>query len=282
MKRTRLLALLSLLGVLLIAFVALKESREPHLWLFVDDVLHPKPAPHTIPLSGGLAVRLYADTRPHVGKVARLQKGLILLDGDREVVEEGFGLGLPLVKVAGRAYLSRSATTEYHSGPARTTLVKRYEMDTLDTPSGFLRRKYEPVPSIGTVTVSYTLAVEAIEVTVDLAGLETSWDQVYVMNEQGARTFTRYEEAGLAVEGAAFGRWQPTTSHRGCIVAGDRSLQFCVETEKEVPRYYGRERYYQYYPLGVYALSWAGIDLELAQPARRLTYRIEVERPDGE
>jgi hypothetical protein len=49
-----------------------------------------------------------------------------------------------------------------------------------------------------------------------------------------------------------------------------------------MPRYYGRERYYQYYPVGVYALSWAGIDLELAYPARRLTYRIEVERPDVE
>jgi hypothetical protein len=279
MKRKRVLALL---GALFIAFVVLKESREPFLWLFVEDVLHPKPEPHTFPLSGGLAARLYADTRPHTGKVARLQKGLILVDGGRELVEEGFGLGLPLVEIEGRAYLSRSATTEYTDGTAGKTLVKRYEMDTLDTPSGFLRRKYEPVPSIGTVTVSYRLGANEIKVTVDLSGLEAAWDRVYVMNEQGARTFTRYEEAGLAVEGDAFGKWQPTTARRGCIVADDRSLQFCVETERELPRYFGRERYYQYYPVGVYALSWAGIDLELAYPARRLTYRILVERLDGE
>jgi hypothetical protein len=275
MKRRRALALL---GILLAAFVILKESREPYLWLFVDDLLHPKPAPHTIPLSERLAVRLYADPRPHIGKVARLQKGLILVSDDQELVEEGFGFGLPLVEAAGRAYLSRSATV----AQVGYTLVKRYEMDTLDTPSGFLRRKYEPVPPIGTVTISYTVSSDTVEVVVDLSELEITWDRVYLMNEQGARAFTRYSEPGLTVEGDQFGRWQPTTARRGCIVAADRSLQFCVETEQEVPRYYGRERYRQYYLVGVYALSWAGIDLELAPPLSRYEYRVHVERPSSE
>jgi hypothetical protein len=98
------------------------------------------------------------------------------------------------------------------------------------------------------------------------------------MNEQGARFFARYEEPGLAVEGEGFGRWQPTTARRGCVVAGDRSVQFCVETEQDVSRYFGRERYNQYYWAGVYALSWAGIDLELAPQDSRFEYRISVER----
>jgi hypothetical protein len=265
---------LALLVGLLLLFFALKESREPYLLLYVDDVLHPKPAPATLPLSEGLAVRLYADPRPHTGKVARLQKGLVLLVDGHERVEEGFGFGLPLIEVAGQAYLSRSATVEQ----VGDTLVKRYQMNTVDTPSGFLQRKYEPVPPIGTVTVSYTVGAGDIAVAVDFSGLETAWDRAYVMNEQGARFFTRYEEPGLAVEGEQFGRWQPTTAQQGCIVAGDRSLRFCVETEAAIPRYYGRERYNQYYWVGVYQLSWAGIDLEWEAPLDRLAYRITVER----
>lgn len=272
MKLRRLLALL---GLLLLVFVVLKESREPYVWLFIDDMLRPKPAPHEVPLSEELAVRLYSDPRPHIGKVARLQKGLVLMRGGRELVEEGFGFGLPLVVVEGEAYLSRSAST-VQVGP---TLIKHYQMDILDTPSGFLRRKYEPVSPVGTVTISYTVSAGAIDVEVDLSRLEVAWEQVFLMNEQGARTFTRYEEPGLVVTGEAFGKWEPTTARRGCIVADDASLQFCVETEAEMPRYYGRERYNQYYPVGVYCLSWAGIDLELGPMVRRFSYRISLEIP---
>jgi hypothetical protein len=231
-----------------------------------------------VPLDSGLAVRAYSGTRPYTGKVARLQKGLVLVMDDRELVEEGFGFGLPLVEVDGQAYLSRNASVERHGD----TVVKRYEMDTVDTPSGFLRKKYEPVPSIGTVVVTYTVAADGIGVAADLSGLDVDFNRAFLMNEQGARTFTRYREPGLEVEGDAFGKWQPTTARRGCIVAADESVQFCVETAEDGPRHYGRERYNQYYWLGVYVLSWAGIDLELAPDTSRFAYRIQVQRPAGD
>jgi hypothetical protein len=271
-------------GLLLLFFVLLKESREPYLWLHVEDLLHAKPPPVTLPLIDRLATRVYPDTRPHTGKVARLQKGLVLVEGydasqpgeGQERIEEGFGFGLPLVEVAEKAYLSRSATVERKGN----RLVKRYVLDTLDTPSGFLRRKYEPVPPIGTVTVTYTISAGDILVAVDLSDLESAWNRVYLMNEQGARFFTGYEEPGLFVEGEEFGRWQPTIASRGCVVAGDRSVRFCVETDQPLRRYFGRERYNQYYWLGVYPLSWAGIDLELEPPVSQFEYRISVERPE--
>jgi len=274
----RLRYLFALPILLVLAFLLLREIQEPYLWLSVDDRLDPKPDPQTLSLSDDMAVRLYSDTRPHTGKVARLQKGLILEVDGSEMVEEGFGFGLPLVEVEGQAYLSRSASVRREGN----TLIKQYTMDTMDTPSGFLRRKYEPVPSIGTVVVSYTVGADAIHMMVDLSGLETGWDRAYVMNEQGARTFTRYHEPGLEVGGDQFGKWQPTTARVGCIVAGNDSVQFCVETENEGPRYYGRERYNQYYWIGMYALSWAGIDLELAPPENRFEYRIRVERRKSE
>jgi hypothetical protein len=163
------------------------------------------------------------------------------------------------------------------------TLVKEYQIDTLDTPSGFLRRKYEPVPSIGAVTVRYTtIAERTIEVHVDFSGLQAPWDRAYLMNEQGARFFTRYEEPGITAQGEGFGKWQPTRSRRSCVVADDRSLRFCVETDDEIQRYYGRERYNQFYWIGVYVLSWAGIDLEVEAPASHFTYRIVLETPQDD
>lgn len=290
MTLKRVLALIVVLVVVLVLlFLVAKESREPHLWLFVEDVLNPKAPPLTASLQEGLEVRLYADPRPHTGKVARLQKGLILVQDGKERIEEGFGFGLPLIEVGGQAYLSRVASVEQ----AGDTLVKRYEMDTIDTPSGFLRRKYEPVSPIGTVVVSYTLVssttetvregnwpTSRIQVAADFSGLTVPWNQAYLMNEQGARFFTRYEEPGLAVEDQEFGKWQPTTAPRGCIVAGDRSIQFCVETQEEVEKYYGRERYNQFYWVGMYALSWAGIDLELKAPLESFEYWVDVQEVD--
>jgi hypothetical protein len=286
MNRKRILVLFL---ALLLLFLVVKESREPHLWLFVEDVLNPKPPSLTASLPDGLELRLYADPRPHTGKVARLQKGLVLVQDGRERIEEGFGFGLPLIEVDGQAYLSRAATVEQ----VGDSLVKRYEMDTVDTPSGFLRRKYEPLPSIGTVVVSYTLVtspsgttLEAdrrasrIQVVADFTGLTVDWNQAYVMNEQGARVFTRYEEPGLTVEGRDFGKWQRTDSPRGCIVAQDRSVHFCVETREPVPRYYGRERYNQFYWVGMYALSWAGIDLELQAPLESFEFWLDIQTAD--
>lgn len=285
---------LALLLALIFLFLVVKESREPHLWLFIDDWLRPKPAPQAIGLSEGLELHLYADTRPHIGKVARLQKGLVLVVDGQEQIEEGFGFGLPLIEVNGQAYLSRSASIE-RSG---NTLVKRFEMDTMDTPSGFLRRKYEPVSSIGTVVISYTVATapvtssdstagagqpaDLIQVSVDFSGIRMPWNRAYLMSEQGARFFTRYEEPGLVVDGQDFGKWQPTRAPRGCIVANDRSVRFCIETQEPVQKYYGRERYNQFYWVGMYVLSWAGLDLELEAPRDRFQYYIEVERLDRE
>lgn len=278
--RGRLPGLLVAILVLLAGFGVAKESREPYLWLRAADLLRPKPAPIEMAMAGGLAGRLYDDTRPHTGKIARLQKGLVLALNDRELVEEGFGFGLPMVEVAGQAYLARTAT----AAPAgEGSLVKRYTLDTVDTPSGFLRRKYEPVTPIGTVVVTYTRQGGGLDVDVDLGGLTAKWQRVYVMNEQGAGVFTRYEEPGqeaVVLPGDGRAQWEPTQSRRGCLLAEEqpKPLRYCVETEVDLVKRYGRERYNQYYWLGTYSLSWAGIDIEVPAGTRLLQYRISLEQ----
>jgi len=46
-------------------------------------------------------LRLHSDTRPHVGKIAGLQKGLVWVQAGQTLVEEGYGFGCPIVEYNG-------------------------------------------------------------------------------------------------------------------------------------------------------------------------------------
>ncbi len=257
-----------------IAFGVLKEAREPYLRLFVEDAIYPRAAPVELAIADGIVGRLYTDTRPHIGKIARLQKGMVLVVDGQEWIEEGFGWGAPIVEIDGRAYLARTASLSQ----AGESWIKRYVLDTLDTPSGFLREKYAPVAPIGYVEARYTVAPGKIAIEVDLAHVGAGWERAYLMNEQGARRFTRYEEPGLAVEGTELGQWQETHAARACLIAATGTVRFCVESDPELRKYYGRERYTQFYPIGLYWLSWAGVDIEAPRAIARLRYVVTVER----
>ena len=83
-----------------------------------------------------MSFRLYSDTRPHIGKIDLLQKGLVLVVDEHPVIEEAYGFGLPIVKYGDLAYNARHAdVTQVDSH----TVVKRYAMDTVDRWSRFLR-----------------------------------------------------------------------------------------------------------------------------------------------
>ncbi len=273
--RRVLLVALGLLSLL----VGIKEWYDPFLVLFLDDLVRPKPAPVTVPLHGALAVRLYADPRPHVGKVASLQKGLVLVCEGREIVEEGFGFGLPIVQVGDVAYLSRHASTSLVQREGRTTLVKSYTIDVADRPTRFLRVKYETVEPLGTVVFSYTVrGPDTIGVEVDFTGLTVDWDRAYLMNEQGAINFATYQdESGQSWRGDDVGIWRPTDDARGCWRHREGEFRFCVETEPGRRKFVGRERYNQYRWTGVYYLSWSGIDIEVNPPMDRYRYTLRVE-----
>ena len=276
MKRVKVvLAILALVLLLL----AIRERYDPFLILFLDDMVQPKPAPLTIPLQDDLALRVYSDTRPHVGKVASLQKGLVLLHQGDPVIEEGFGFGSPIVQVGDVAYLSRHATVSRFAEGDGGTLVKTYTIDVADRPTRFLRVKYEDVDPLGTVVFRYTLVdPTTIEVEVDFTGLTVDWDRAYLMNEQGAINFLTYQDAdGERWPGDAVGIWRPTQDPFGCWVHREGALRFCVETEPGRRTFVGRERYNVYRWTGVYYLSWSGIDVEIDPPVDRYRYTIHVE-----
>jgi hypothetical protein len=65
--------------------------------------------PLDVELFDDLAIRIYPDNRPNNLEIAGLHKGLILVHRCREMVEEGAGFGMPVVRYRDKTYFSSSA-----------------------------------------------------------------------------------------------------------------------------------------------------------------------------
>lgn len=278
--------LLMSLALAALAWLTLKEAIEPHWTIRLAGVLRAGPPPVELSLGDGLALRLYADTRPHVGKITPLQKGLVLNVDGQEWIEEGYGFGAPIVIYGGHSFVSQHAVVS--ADPAAGWAAKRFTLDTEDTWTRPLRRKYRAVPPLGSIVFTYTVAAPGlIEIAADLSGLDAPPDLGYLTNEQGARPFTDYADSTgmsrrLDARPDTPDQWVPTTAERACLLAlgwrGTGPLRFCIETPPGQAKYYGRERYLQWRWSGAFLLSWAGADIELAQPTGVYRYRITVNR----
>jgi len=87
--------------------------------------------PLTVPLTGGLSVRVYADCRPNCLETAALQKGLVLMLDGKELVEEGMGFGLPVVKFADKTFFSSTAHVSMHTVESCQIVCKVFSLDTV-------------------------------------------------------------------------------------------------------------------------------------------------------
>jgi hypothetical protein len=265
--------------------VVVREVYAPRLTLVLRDLLAGSPAHLAVPLDDSVEIRLHATTRPHIGKIATLQKGLVLVHRGQPVIEEGYGFGLPIIDAPGGAHVSRHAQTAIHRGDGTVELVKSYRIDVVDTPVRPFRRKYRDVDPLGHVVFTYTIRPpDAIDVRADFRGLHAPWERAYLMNEQGARAFTSYLEAGgSVVDASEMGIWQEATAPFGCWNSPERGLSFCVEARSGQPGFVGRERYLQFNWLGFYALSWSGIDIAVDAPRETYEYTIHIvrETPDA-
>ena len=268
---------LVLVGALL-AWQLGAELVEPHFLLGVGDWLQRRPPPLEVATAGGTALRLYSDTRPHIGKIAGLQKGLVWTQQGDELVEEGYGLGCPIVESDGQAYVSSHAETAMARDGEVVILTKRYSMDTVDTPVRLLRRKFRSAPSLGVVVVRYEIQTDGtVGVTADLSGLQVPWDRAYLMNELGARRFTHYSDAsGTDLPAHGIGIWELAGVRQACFDSADGRLGFCIDADKPAQLYFGRERTRLCNWRGLSSLSWAGIDLEIPAPQSYYAYEISL------
>lgn len=275
----------AMLALILLAatWFVVKEAIEPHWTIRLADLIWPGPPPLALPLDDRLALHLYTDTRPHIGKITPVQKGAALAQDGRELIEEGYGFGAPIVIWGGRAYLSQHA--EVTPGADGRSAIKRFRMDIEDTWTELLRPKYRPVAPLGTVMFTYTVTGPgSLEIAADFSELTVTPELVYLTNEQGASHFRRYSDS-TGVDRVLIDapdtpdQWMLTHAARACFTSAERRLRFCVETPPDQPKYIGRERYLQFRWTGAFALSWAGVDIELARPTGVYRYKINIEIP---
>jgi hypothetical protein len=187
---------------------------------------------YTIPLSEFLKLRIYSDTRPYNGKIADLQKGLILVYKGIEMVGEGTGFGVPILICLDETYFSGSSNVYVSQHNDAAVICKEFLMDkiarnkfrnassenrkvrgifryigevyrqhkhlqSLTLKGLFMKMGYHTIfvktKPIGKVIVTYNISKSRILVKVDMNLLKKeNLQKVFILNEQGSRFFRKY------------------------------------------------------------------------------------------
>ena len=83
----------------------------------------------TLGLSDRLSVRLYHNNQPHCLETAPLHKGLVLVYDGLELIEEGIGFGVPVVKYQDKTYFSSKAKVTIKKENQNIMLEKQFVLD---------------------------------------------------------------------------------------------------------------------------------------------------------
>ncbi len=84
----------------------------------------------TAPLNRHLSLRLYRDNQPQCLETAALQKGLVLIYKGKELIEEGIGFGVPVIKYHDKTLFSSNAEISI-STKTPPSIEKRFLIDTV-------------------------------------------------------------------------------------------------------------------------------------------------------
>ncbi len=87
--------------------------------------------PLTLQVGNSVSVRVYWDSRPNYLEIAPLQKGLVLMVDGEELIEEGAGFGVPVVKYMSHTYFSSSAESWIEQKGTHYAVVKSFALDAI-------------------------------------------------------------------------------------------------------------------------------------------------------
>jgi hypothetical protein len=89
-----------------------------------------------------VSIKIYPDSRPHILEIASLQKGLVLVADGKELIGEGVGFGVPVVKYSDKTFFSSTAETSVDEGGDPLVVTKSFFMDTIS------KKRFEKGPFI--------------------------------------------------------------------------------------------------------------------------------------
>lgn len=194
---------------------------------------------YTVPVSNFLSLRLYADTRPHNHLIADLQKGLILVHREKELVGEGTGFTVPIVRYRNKTYFSGSSTMHVSKKSCETAIVKEFVLDMIsrehvrrvqietaamrkirmrfeelymkhkqwrmlplaNLPKNLgVQRSFVRTKPMGKVAIAYRICPRLIHVSADFNLSERgSVQKIFLLNEQGSKYFRKYSDSNCSV-----------------------------------------------------------------------------------
>jgi hypothetical protein len=264
--------------------------------------------PVTVDLADGLALRIYADRRPGNLELAGVHKALILVRGGVELVEEGAGFGLPIARYRDKTLFPGSATLKMIQEEPYPVIEKTYELDTISVKSlggsrisdtlyhpahrifnilylslntlrpafdkimefrnlAGMRTNFLPTTSRGRVRILYTIYPEEIQIEA-YAELGDGCEELILLNEQGASTFRRYDDAHSMLIDDKMGAWDKVDVAEATFSTLDGELSFTVFRPSGAVFWRGRERVRG-------RLSWAGLTLSFSI-SDTICYKIKI------
>jgi hypothetical protein len=256
-----------------------------------------------------LSVRLYPDCRPNHLETSPLHKGLVLLYRGRELIEEGVGFGLPVIKYADKTYFPGEAAVSLCDD---CTLMKVYTLNMVsvkklgaggyidDRLYSVLRKNFErlylqkkfkglfnkvmevrdvlkvstefqKVESRGSVTVTYACHPGGIVVNADFSGLLLDGcRELLMLNEQGSSIFCKYTDSdGNTLLGNQIGPWDRVAAGSASLQNVGGQLRFAVSSMKGALLYRGFERTRKRF-------AWAGLSYAIEPKCKKFYYSINL------
>jgi len=198
------------------------------------------------------SLRFYKTTEPNNGKISVLAKGAVMVDGTDEVVGEGLGFGGVVVNYAGKTYFSNNSEVEFHD----KSVKKIFHMDTEEFGKPY-NTTFIATPPIGSVSVTYNMENEILNVKIDVSNLPRN-STLIVVNEQSGTRYSKYADAGGNTTYVNFS-WKQLFSRENYLLDENNKgfgIEYTTELRAISKLYLGRE----VEPEG---FDWAGLDLEL-------------------
>lgn len=264
---------------------------------------------YTVHLTDVLSVRLYQDCRPNHLETSPLHKGLVLIRHGRELIEEGVGFGVPVVKYADKTYFPGQASVflddsctltkvytlnmisvkklgaaGYIDDRLYSTLRKNFEKLYLQKKFNKLFNKlmevrdalkvtteFKAVNPRGTIAVTYSCQPNRIGIEADFSHLSLdSCKELLMLNEQGSSFFQRYTDGnGNVLIGTGIGAWDRVTAGWASLQNIGDLLKFGVSSRPGSMLYRGYERTRKRF-------SWAGLSYSIIPDNKNFNYSINL------
>jgi hypothetical protein len=267
--------------------------------------------PLTFTLEESLGIRVYLDSRPHCMETSPLHKGLVLMANNEELIQEGIGFGVPVVKYKDKTYFSGSSqSTVVQSSPV--IIKRRFVLDCIskkkiakeyinDSFYHILHRKFSSfylmypqlsalfnffmelrnllgiqtelnrVSPRGAVTVIYRLMPSEIKVTVDFTRIASKDAKELLVLNEQGSIFDRYVDSS--------GLFLASTGISGWakVLADEASLYCSCRNAKFTIKKSHPAQLFRGWEATKHRFSWSGLSYSLPIKTRIFNYSILFE-----